>query len=145
MKKSVIYEFDPVIYPTRLWVTKQVNKEDLVNTFYFFDANGEVVDNPKLGDNNSRPPIATTYTVAHIDSHWLGNLVKLVQPKLCGVGVCAHEASHCTDFICDKFGIKGFNYDEGEARAYLVQWVANCINSVLVGRPKDMNGVELEI
>lgn len=27
--KSVIYEFDPVIYPTRLWVCKKPSTEDV--------------------------------------------------------------------------------------------------------------------
>ena len=42
--KSVIYEFDPVIYPTRFWVCKKPTVEDVSELFYPFNNDGEMVD-----------------------------------------------------------------------------------------------------
>lgn len=42
--KSVIYEFDPVIYPTRLWVCKKPETEDVAELFYPFNTDGEQID-----------------------------------------------------------------------------------------------------
>lgn len=45
-------------------------------------------------------------------------------------GVIAHEARHITDFLCERLGIQEYDFDGGEARAYIVQWAADCIEKV---------------
>lgn len=126
----MIHEFDPAIYPTRLWVTKDATREEMRETFYFLDDKDEVVDDPQLAEG-SRLPYASTYAVAHKENHWMGCLVVIWLPRRCGVDNVAHEASHCTDYLCDHLGVNGFNWDGGEARAYYLGWAAKCINNVL--------------
>ena len=39
-----IYEFDPVIYPTKVWVTIKPNIDDLNEVMYALDDDGETFD-----------------------------------------------------------------------------------------------------
>jgi hypothetical protein len=127
-----IYEFDPVIYPTRVWAAVNPTAKAMQGKFYFLNDDDEVID--KVDLNDYRDSIATTFSVTDKKSCWKGCLVCIWQPRQTGVGVIAHESGHCTDWLCDKFGIGGFSFKEGEARQYYTQWVANCIEKVRRGK-----------
>ncbi len=134
-----IYEFDPVIYPTRLWVCKQPNVEDVSELFYPFDNNGELCDS--FGDVfDEEGQFANTVRVSNKESHWRGCLVSMFRPKECGAGICAHEALHYVALLSEQFDIPLGGFDKSEPLAYLEQWATNCIWSVLVGHPEKMNG-----
>ena len=45
------------------------------------------------------------------------------------MGVCCHEASHACDAIEDAIGIE----HGGEPSAYLIGWIASCINNARLG------------
>lgn len=58
-------------------------------------------------------------------------------PHALTVGVVkSHEANHICDFACEHLGIYRKGFYEGEAASYLVQWIANCINSVKTNKVK---------
>ena len=132
--KDRLYEFDPVIYPTRLWVSICPSFDKLDKQFYFLNEDGEVVDNARDEFNKHMSAVATTFSVAHRKSGWKGCFVVIWRRKECGAGICAHEATHVVDWISDELGIGGYSFLDGEARAYLAQWVANNIDKVLRGR-----------
>ena len=141
--KSVIYEFDPVIYPTRLWVSKKPDAKDVEALFYPFDSNGNVVDS--YGDTFDNPDsFANTIIVGNKKSRWRGCLVSIFRPGGCGAGVCSHEAFHFMTFLCENLGISMGGFDDSEHLAYLEQWATNCIYSVLRGHPEQMKGVKVE-
>lgn len=72
-------------------------------------------------------------------------------PKQMGVGKIAHEATHVTDYLCERLGLEGYSFNEGEPRAYFTEWVANCIDKVrkwkevkygTTGEQGDVEGVQ---
>lgn len=129
-----VFEFDPVIYPTRLWVVISPEYDKVEEAFYFLDEDEEVVDDARREFNRHLNAVASTFPVAHKEDGWKGCLVAIWRRKECGAGICAHEASHVVDWLDEQFGIGGHSFMEGEARAYLIQWVANSIDKVLRGR-----------
>ena len=142
--KSVIYEFDPVIYPTRLWCCKKPNTEDVAELFYPFNNDGEIVDSfGNVLEYDSRK-YANTLIVGNKTSRMRGCLVSIFQPGGCGAGVCAHEALHYIAYLSEQFDIPLGGFDKSEPLAYLEQWATNCIDSVLRGRPEKMKGVKVE-
>lgn len=144
MGKTVIYEFDPVLYPTRLWVCKKPETEDVAELFYPFNNDGEMVDG--FGDvlEYDAEKYANTMIVGNKKSRMRGCLVSIFRPGECGFGVCSHEALHYIAYLSEKFDIPLGGFDTSEPLAYLEQWTTNCIYSVLKGHPEIMKGVKVE-
>lgn len=142
--KSVIYEFDPVIYPTRLWVCKKPLVEDVSELFYPFDNNGEMVDSFGEVFDYDAGKFANTLIVGNKKSYMRGCLVSIFLPGECGAGICSHEALHYIAYLSEQFDIPLGGFDKSEPLAYLEQWATNCIDSVLRGHPEKMKGVKVE-
>jgi hypothetical protein len=142
--KSKIYEFNPVIYPTRLWVCKKPETADVAELFYPFNNYGEMVDSFGEALEYDGGRYATTVIVGNKKSHWRGCLVSILIPKGCDAGICAHEALHYIAYLSEQFDIPLGGFDTSEPLAYLEQWATNCIDSVLRGRPDKMKGVKVE-
>lgn len=137
MKRSVIYEFDPVIYPTRVWVSISPTYDDVCRRFDFLSDDSEEIVTLRRSEYESHfTAVATTFVVVDKKSRWKGVLVAVWSKSDAGVGVMSHESTHATDWMCDQFGVNGFCFKDGEARAYYAQWVANCIGKVLKGKVK---------
>lgn len=134
MTEPKIHEFNPVIYPFRLWVTKNANKQDLCDKFYGLTTKMERVPLNEVFDDSDYFNIATTIIATDKQSGWIGAIIAINRPKMLDVKTIAHEASHVADFICEQFGISMDSFDTGEAKAYLVGWAADCINQVKTGR-----------
>ena len=131
MAKSKVYEFDPIIYPMRLWISVKPTTDEIQKDFFVFDENDEEVDTIEPFDDTT---IARTFSVAHRKSTWMGCYIAVLKPRQCDAGIITHESVHVTDWMCDHFGLRGFSFMDGEARAYFAQWVARCIDNVLKGR-----------
>lgn len=142
--KSVIYEFDPVIYPTRLWVCKKPCTDDISELFYPFNNDGEMVDSFGGTFEYVSGKYANTMIVGNKKSLMRGCLVSIFLPGGCGAGVCAHEALHYIAYLSEQFDVPLGGFDKSEPLAYLEQWATNCIWSVLVGHPEKMKGVKVE-
>ena len=130
MKEDKIYEFDPLIYPTRVWVGVNVPYKDVSEKFYSILSDGSLDDFSEAVENQGMTPIATCYPVRDKESGWRGIFCHIQRPKMAGVGAMAHEAEHIVCWICEMFGIQSATFDDSEPRAYLIQWVAECINEV---------------
>ena len=139
MKKRKIYEFDPQIYPTRLWVAINPSLDDVKDVFGFLDEDGKEV-NTDTAFTHSASTIAQTYSVYNKESHWKGCFVAIWRKADTGCGVISHETSHCADWLDDEIGglggVDGALFNTGEPRAYYVQWLAEKIEDVLKGRAK---------
>lgn len=122
-----IHEFDPLLYPTRIWVGVNIPSDAITEKFYQLMSDGSVAD---FEDTASSSSVATCYPVVDKTSGWKGIFCQIHRPKDTGVGVMAHEAEHIVCWICEQFGILSTTFDDSEPRAYLIQWVANCINEV---------------
>lgn len=128
--KTELTEFNPVIYPTRIWVGFNTPFEEIFNNFWAVTSEMERCDVTLDWYGINTFKIATTVPVASKKDGQIGLLVVIWKPSMMTTGVIAHESVHCADYICDNFGIEHGTFDNGEAYAYLVQWIAECIEKV---------------
>jgi len=144
IEKTAIYEFDPVIYPTRLWVCKKPKTKEVEDLFYPFNNDRDIVDS--FGDvlDDISGKYANTLIVGNKRSYMCGCLVSIFLPGRCGAGVCAHEALHYIAYLSEQFDIPLGGFNKSEPLAYLEQWATNCIDSVLRDHPEKMKGVKVE-
>ena len=138
--KTKVYEFDPVIYPGRLWVCKKPETSDIESLFYPFNNDGEQVDSFGGTFEYVMGKYANTVIVGSKKSRWRGCLISIFMPGQCSAGICAHEALHYVAYLADALDIPLGNFDKSEPLAYLEQWATNCVYSVLKGYPEQMNG-----
>lgn len=128
-----IHEFDPQIYPFMLWVAKKPKYEVVKDKFYALIGD----DVKDIGEDmfyRSATTYATCYPVCEKSSKRIGILVGMHMPKVMTAGCMAHEATHVCDFVCDRINMDCYTYDTGEPRAYLVQWITDCIDKVKRGK-----------
>ena len=142
--KTAIYEFDPVIYPTRLWISKKPLVEDVAELFFPFDNNGDMVDSFGEVFDYDAGKYANTLIVGSKKNRMRGCLVSIFLPRECGAGICSHEALHYVAYLSEQFDIPLGGFDKSEPLAYLEQWATNCIDSVLRDHPEKMKGVKVE-
>lgn len=129
-----IHEFDPVIYPLRVWVTIKPSPKDVINKFYGLDMEGLVTD---LSEDDIAPKdgrIAQANTVVHKSDNQKGVIVIIHRPSYMRTRTICHEACHCADFFCDELGITSRSFEDGEAYAYLTGWIAGCIEKVKLSK-----------
>lgn len=141
--KSVIYSFDPVIYPFKLLVSKDFDAKELGGMYYCIDDEENLIDSPEEFIPNRRT-IARTIQCAQKDGSETFFLVMLCRPKVIGIGTMSHESLHVANFVGEWLGFLPKKANEDEPQAYLVQWLSNCIDSVLRGHPEKMKGVKVE-
>lgn len=132
--KIQVYEFDPVIYPFRLWVGKNVPHKAVEETFWALTTDMDKTPFDEEYYHKNSFVCATCYPVCDKESGWIGIFCNILNTKLLTVGRMAHEASHIVDFLCEKFGIECCTFAQGEPRAYLVEWATNCIDKVKRGK-----------
>lgn len=137
--KGIIHEFNPVIYPFRLWIGINVPAKAIQERFYAYDmkedAIFDITDTDPMGYN----AVATTFPVVEKKGLYIGAFVNINKKHNLSLGVIAHEALHVCDLLSDRLGLVGDIKDlfiHGEARAYFVEWVANCINKVKLNKIK---------
>lgn len=133
----MVHEFNPVIYPMRLWVAISPSYDEVRDKFGFLDEDGNDISVESEFKPNDTS-IAQTYTVYDKESGWKGCFVTIWRKADVSSGVIAHESSHCADWLDDELGglgsVDGRKFLTGEPRAYYTQWVANCIDDVLNGK-----------
>lgn len=120
--KTVIHEFDPVIYPRKLWICINPSTAELENSFSI---------DTKYGSGNLKfdkyYSLATTSPVFKKDGDCRGVLICLKNQKSADFDIISHESIHAADYICEELGIKGQDFSENnEAYAYLVGWISKC-------------------
>lgn len=141
--KTKIYEFDPVVYPFPLIVCKYVpghTAKEIADNY------NQVADRRTAltfsEDDLRANPTLTAKTVCVIDkkTEHMKYLIILYQPKKIRWGIVAHESLHVLTMMGEWLGFKPPSVNEDEPHAYFISWVANCIGSVIDGRPQDMKG-----
>ena len=127
----MIYEFDPVIYPTRLWVAVAPSFKEVDDTFYLLDDEGNVVADAYREYKRQNTSKGTTFIVANKENKWMGCFVVIWKRKYFGCGLCTHETMHVVDWIDEELDLGGHTFCDGEPRAYLGQWISECIEKVV--------------
>jgi len=117
MKKTIIHQFDPVIYPVKLWVSITKDCKALSERFKWKYDDADIdID----FDNTD----AITGLVIQKEDNKIGVLIVFENKKFCNISNIAHEASHAVDDIWHRIGEKNVGH---EANAYLMGWIAKCI------------------
>lgn len=130
MSKCKVHEFDPQIYPRKLWVVKGGDVNSLKDMFA--QANEEEL---QLSDVDAHA--ALTYSVMMKDkSKLLGELIYFCSSKFMDAEKTTHEAVHAALDIFSDMGCM-VDYDNQEPFAYLVGWIADCIDQVKRNKFKD--------
>lgn len=112
-----VYQFDPQIYPRKLWVAVGVPTEELNEKFV-----DEIKD---MDDSND----AETLPIQQKEPLLGGVLVRFENLKSMRPDNIAHEATHAALEIFDYVDAR-IQYDNQEPFAYLVGWVVKCIDEV---------------
>lgn len=120
-----IHEFDPQIYPVKLWITTGSNNTVLAENFEWY------YDDPKIEiDLDSH--YAITGLVRQKSTSLVGVLVAFENKKAMTIKNIAHEVSHAVDDVWNRIGEKKVG---NEANAYLAGWIAECIEKVKRNKP----------
>ena len=125
-----IYEFAPVIYPTKVWVAFSSITIDEIDKV--FDAiNGEGYGVPFKSKYQSLLETSTdavTFVVGHKKQNITGCLV--VMKTTAKLRTLSHEADHCADYLFEQIGDTERSYEHGETYAYYQSWVFDCLYKV---------------
>jgi hypothetical protein len=128
-----IYEFDPVIYPFKVWVARRgVTLEQIDKVF---EALCEDDTGIPFKGNHTLPTIGTaaqTFIVGHKKQGITGCLVVFGHGTL--IKDLSHEADHCADWLFERIGETERDYERGECYAYYQSWVFECLYKVFKGK-----------
>ena len=124
MKKVMIHEFDPVIYPYKLWVV--VDKKPNIISEMFNEYDGEEI---KSWDNTSNLD-AFAMPVRKKDNSRFGCIIYFTSKKSMTYNIVSHESSHAAKYL---FSHIGSDITEHEPFEYLLGWMAECCEKVLKG------------
>lgn len=117
MEKQKIYEFDPQIYPRKLWVTVGVPFEELKDEFEDIDKMPESVDASVDYTRKLKPEVMG------------GVLVRYLNTDAMTTKIITHESAHIAVGIFDYIGAP-IDIKHQEPFAYLCGWIAKCIEEV---------------
>ena len=115
-----IYEFNPVIYPIRLWVSMTQDEELLNKKFEYVYRKQPIV----IHDNY----YAITYDVFRKKTTHEAGILILFNEDGMTMKYITHEAFHVIDGILEYIGEEN---PGDEQKAYLGGWVAQCCEVVV--------------
>lgn len=118
-KRAGYFEYEPVIYPRKLWVHIGYDLKELAPKAFY---------NVVIGENKDYSGVEYGEVVRKSDDKY-GILVSFPNRKYMTMDVCAHEASHVCDDLENALNIKHGD----EPSAYLLGWIASCINKDRLG------------
>lgn len=128
--EAQIHEFDPLIYPRKLWIAI-TNDCDSIKNQFDYEYENELEDVMENSD-------AFVFPCTHKESRRLGVCVIFKNRKYMSVKNIAHESVHvASNIFLDCNMTMGFDEGKDEHFAYLAGWAADCINQVKTNKFKD--------
>jgi hypothetical protein len=124
--KTIFHEFNPVIYPLKLWISKHPVEEHIHERFE--ETNGKRLN---IGGPGG---IASTYDREVVQKSNSDYGVLITINRDLEISNIAHEATHAAYVIWNFIGEEKIGM---EADAYLTGWIADCINQVDKNQFKD--------
>lgn len=117
-----IHEFDPVIYPCKLWIAIHVDPKLLSDTFC------DAFTRKEIDTSFIDLQEAATYYVEQKESpKKYGILIATTSKYYFTTKLIAHESTHGAEFMWNH--VCELN-PSSEANAYLVGWIAECCEKV---------------
>lgn len=130
MKNIIIHEFDPLIYPRKIWILKGCNEKFIKENFT--ERLGEEIIFENRDGNESA---CTVYPNVKLKQNSKYGYLVYIQSHL-PVGSIAHEATHVATELFNEIGAI-HTPDNQEPFAYLVGWITDCIYQVVTGKFKE--------
>ena len=115
----MIEKFNPILYPIQLFVSFGENLGLYLSNFVERDGS-EIIDT-----NWDKANAFVFYDICEKDTGLWSILIAFRTKKVAEIGIVAHESKHAADRIFEHIGEENM---VSEPHAYLVEWVANCIN-----------------
>lgn len=122
--KAIIYEFDPVLYPFKIWVSITKDLEGIKDKFEYPSGKEFKVENTESFN-------AFCEYVVCKETRMVGCIILFESVKICTTKIMAHEATHAARELWDRIGEGNTG---SEADAYLVGWIAECCEKVKLGK-----------
>lgn len=126
---SKIHEFDPVIYPRKLWVVKGSSQRFIQDNFT--ERLGEEV---VFENDEGNESVCTVLSNVRLKETGKYGYLVYIRGNL-SVGDIAHEATHVAARLFQEIG-SYLDPENQEPFSYLVGWVTDCINQVKTGKSK---------
>ena len=118
--KIQIHEFDPVIYPLKLWIIKNPTVSFLTDNFGGIDEEFHPVEMKNSNASVWDRPVMLKETKKY------GLLLSVYDMKSFTADTMAHEATHMADILWGWINEKELSM-RSEANAYLVGWMVKCM------------------
>lgn len=119
-KDTIVYEFDPCVYPRLLWVVKGGTLDGIKETL-------------NLGDYDVDEESSGAVTLCNVRRLSDGNLGALIWfPKssnMNNLSWIAHESTHAALYIFSEVGAL-VDFENQEPFAYMTGWVFECVDKV---------------
>ena len=125
MKKFRYYEYDPVIYPRKLWVCVRGSITDIAKTFDDKDGSDKVISEEDVENS-----VAFTFPAILHESMDYGVVVWLHRLSAVDDATVTHEAIHAENFMFSQLGV-ALDLENDEAQAYLGGFIGSCIAKTL--------------
>jgi hypothetical protein len=119
--KNRIYEFDPVIYPVKIWVSVTCYLRPISEQFVCYPS-GDPLDSV-FAEKMER----FAQLVIQKETGMFGVLLVFRSKKVMSAGKIAHEAVHAARKIWGHISEGDIGW---EADAYLVEWITKCADDV---------------
>lgn len=120
-----MHEFDPVIYPYRLWVIIDKNPNVMVEHFKEY-VGKEIV----FEDGDVDRLEAFTMPVQSKENPRYGVVIFFRSKRDMTYEIVAHESSHAAKYLFEHINA---DISEHEPFEYVVGWIAGCIERVKIG------------
>lgn len=117
-----IHEFNPIIYPYRLWIV--VDKSPKAISDKFDEYSGKPIENIERDTKNLA---AFTMPVVSKENPEYGVIIFMRSRKSMTFELVAHESSHAAKYLFEHIGA---DMKEHEPFEFAIGWIADCCEKV---------------
>lgn len=121
--KNQIYEFDPVIYPYKLWI--YIDESPKIISEHFNDSEGNVITSIEW---DCKKLAAFAMPVRSKEKDECGVILYFRSKELMSYELVAHEASHAAKYL---FGYINADVNPHEPFEFVVGWIAECCEKTM--------------
>jgi hypothetical protein len=121
-----IHQFDPVIYPFKIWIIVDKNPDVIANDFTEYGGESIVFAKGDVGALS-----AFVMSVVHKESNSYGAVIFFRSKKSMSFELVAHESTHAAKHLFEHIGA---DVTPSEPFEYVVGWIADCCYKVKTNR-----------
>lgn len=119
MSRTIVREFNPVIYPYKIWIVINKTPDIIAENFYEYNGNPvRFVDN----DGNTRQEAFTMMAISK-DNECYGTVIFFRSKKSMTYEIVAHESVHAAKNLFEHINADINGHEPFE---YVVGWIAGC-------------------